>query len=184
MGWSSGGPPPRGAAESASNYIDVSPPESRTLSPFKGVGFKHAFLLHLSLLKPHLFHKLVLQGLKAVKTGGGHVPVLHGDRPLGGLVLAQEGEVLQQGVQLEDKTGDFKVGRIPSALASEKNQTPKMTFDQMFFQEKRASLFSEWYSIVVQCGCVRQQSSCYQGCKSVKCFGGGGALFGLCFGGV
>ena len=154
------------------------------MSPFKGVGFKHAFLLHLSLLKPHLFHKLVLEGLKAVKTDGGHVPVLHGDRPLGGLVLAQEGEVLQQGVQLEDKTGHFKVGRIPSALASEKNQTPKMTFDQMFFQEKRASLFSEWYSIVVQCGCVRQQSSCYQGCKSVKCFGGGGALFGLCFGGV
>ena len=142
------------------------------------------FATSLSLLKPHLFHKLVLQGLKAVKTDGGHVPVLHGDRPLGGLVLAQEGEVLQQGVQLEDKTGDFKVGRIPSALASEKNQTPKMTFDQMFFQEKRASLFSEWYSIVVQCGCVRQQSSCYQGCKSVKCFGGGGALFGLCFGGV
>ena len=61
------------------------------------MGFKHAFLLHLSLLKPHLFHKLVLQGLKAVETDGSHVPVLHRDRSLRRLVLPQEREVLQHG---------------------------------------------------------------------------------------
>ena len=54
-----------------------------------------SFATSLSLLKPHLFHKLVLQGLKAVKTDGRHVPVLHRDRPLRRLVLPQEREVLQ-----------------------------------------------------------------------------------------
>ena len=65
------------------------------------------FLLHLlSLLNlSHLFHKLVLQGLKAVETDGGHVPVLHRDRSLRGLVLPQEGEVLKMG---EHATGELK----------------------------------------------------------------------------
>ena len=48
-----------------------------------------------SLLAPHLFDKLVLQGFKAVKTDGSHVPVLHGDRSLCLLVVPEEGEVLQ-----------------------------------------------------------------------------------------
>ena len=62
------------------------------------------FATSLSLLKPHLFHKLVLQGLKAVKTDGRHVSVLHRDRPLRRLVLPQEREVLQhKDLQLEDR---------------------------------------------------------------------------------
>ena len=48
-----------------------------------------------SLLEPHLFDKLVLQGFKAVKTDGSHIPVLHGDRALRLLVVPEEGEVLQ-----------------------------------------------------------------------------------------
>ena len=73
------------------------------LNPF----YIFLFLLHrLSLLNlSHLFHKLVLQGLKAVETDGGHVPVLHRDRSLRGLVLPQEGEVLKMGnMQQENLT--------------------------------------------------------------------------------
>ena len=62
------------------------------------------FATSLSLLKPHLFHKLVLQGLKAVETDGRHVPVLHRDCPLRRLVLPQEREVLQhKHLQLDDR---------------------------------------------------------------------------------
>ena len=73
------------------------------LNPF----YIFLFLLHLlSLLNlSHLFHKLVLQGLKAVETDGGHVPVLHRDRSLCGLVLPQEGEVLKMG---EHATGELE----------------------------------------------------------------------------
>ena len=52
-------------------------------------------------LVSHLLHKLVLEGFKAVETDRGHVAVLHGDRPLGRLVLPQEREVLQHDMQLK-----------------------------------------------------------------------------------
>ena len=42
-----------------------------------------------------MFDKLVLQGFKAVKTDSSHIPVLHGDRSLGLLVVPEEGEILQ-----------------------------------------------------------------------------------------
>lgn len=56
----------------------------------------HAFFQYLLFL-PHLLDKLVLQGVKAVEADRCHVAVLHGDCPLGLLVLPQEREVLQGG---------------------------------------------------------------------------------------
>ena len=98
------------------------------------MGFKSIFYISffatssLSLLNlSHLFHKLVLQGLKAVETDGGHVPVLHRDRSLCGLVLPQEGEVLKMG---EHATGELDSGEkdLILALVSQKSgTTPKMS---------------------------------------------------------
>ena len=76
-------------------------------------------LLYRSLyLVSHLLHKLVLEGFKAVETDRGHVAVLHGDRPLGRLVLPQEREVLQHDMQLKRTRLWWKIPFGPCFLDS------------------------------------------------------------------
>ena len=86
----------------------------------------HAFFQYLLFL-PHLLDKLVLQGVKAVEADSCHVAVLHGDGPLGLLVLPQEREVLQGmevKVEVSEVAGEVNRGRCCAGSVVEGMASP------------------------------------------------------------